>query len=159
MAHQGHSQSNVDANNKQMLRDYQVQRLGRSNDETCLLELLPLPSPNTSSFIYKDWDIIPNNEDRDSYTKSLIQERIKQIRALIAQYKPKYVVMYSTDKKYIAYWQKIVAPTVLTHHAIGKKSMYIGHNSSTNTKYCICGHPTSPIPASYFHDVGTHLQP
>lgn len=47
------------AGDKEALRAYQTSRLGRSDGETCLLELLPLPAQSSASWIYGDCTSLP----------------------------------------------------------------------------------------------------
>jgi hypothetical protein len=44
---------------KDAMRDYQKNVIGTKRGNTCLLELLPLPAPNVSSWLYKDISSLP----------------------------------------------------------------------------------------------------
>ncbi|MHA1268060.1 MAG: hypothetical protein ACTSRS_22775, partial [Candidatus Helarchaeota archaeon] len=46
---------------------YQRDIIGRTNSETCLLELLPLPSPSTSAWHYDQWTNIGFLKNRKVY--------------------------------------------------------------------------------------------
>jgi len=41
------------------VRNYQIKELGRSNRNTCLLELFPLPSPSASEWRYNQYSLLP----------------------------------------------------------------------------------------------------
>ena len=49
------------------VRAFQRDIIGRKYSETCLLELLPLPSPSTSVWHYNLWSILPYLKDRKTY--------------------------------------------------------------------------------------------
>ncbi|HPH98266.1 MAG TPA: hypothetical protein PK613_20455 [Anaerolineaceae bacterium] len=89
---------------------FQKRRLGRiSNDVpsrgTCLLELLPLPSPSLGDWNYEKWSKLEILSSRENYKKNLLSIRIAYIQSLINYHKPKVVVFYGVT--YQSYWQKI----------------------------------------------------
>lgn len=90
------------------VRRYQGTRLGRSDGESALIELLPLPSPSTLHWLYAKTgiDIL---RDRDTYRAALIPERASRIRERIAEHRPESVVFYSTA--YREAWQSIAGVT------------------------------------------------
>ncbi|WP_242046609.1 hypothetical protein [Cylindrospermum sp. FACHB-282] len=87
------------------VRQYQVNKLGREDKETCLLELLPLPSPSINNWIYGKHSKIPFLSDRDTYRNYCIEKRINHISQRIKKYQPKAVVFYGMGYEY--YWRKV----------------------------------------------------
>jgi hypothetical protein len=90
----------------QAVRTYQAQHLASPTGETCLLELLPLPSPSTGRWIYADHSRLPMLEDRASYLEMLLPQRIAQLRTMIEEHRPRYVVFVGLS--YLDYWKKVV---------------------------------------------------
>jgi len=56
---------------------YQRDVIGRKNSETCLLELLPLPSPSTSAWHYDQWTNIGFLKNRKVYRDYCLPWRIR----------------------------------------------------------------------------------
>jgi hypothetical protein len=73
---------------------YQRDSLGRAAGETCLLELLPLPSPNTGAWYYRDWFDLSYLASRRLYKKTCLPMRLEGIRRMIAQHRPNMVICY-----------------------------------------------------------------
>jgi len=69
--------------NRESLREYQRDKWGMLNGETCLIELSGLAAPNLST-------------ERD---RSFVNDRIDVLREKIRQYSPKLVVMYGLSRK------------------------------------------------------------
>lgn len=90
---------------KELIRQYQIERLGRSNGNAALLELLPLPNPSMDDWDYATWSNLPELATRDTYKASLLEHRIASIKGLINEYQPEAVVFYGL--KYQQYWQSI----------------------------------------------------
>jgi len=92
------------------LKEYQKDHLGRENDETCLLELMPLPSPGTSKWLYRDISSLPHLANRQSYLEEVAPIRIRHIRSQIASCNPPLVLFYGLG--YMSYWQEIAGVTL-----------------------------------------------
>jgi hypothetical protein len=90
---------------------YQAQYLGTPDGETCLLELLPLPSRRVSEFGYEHLanEAYPFFCKRAAYRKHVLGARIAHLQCLIAQYKPRHVVFYG--KSYRKAWEMLVRNT------------------------------------------------
>ncbi len=66
--------------------------LGRSNGETLLIELLPLPASSTV-----DWPPLYNERfpgQRTEYYEQTLPKRIDRLRALVDEYHPRIVICY-----------------------------------------------------------------
>jgi hypothetical protein len=88
------------------VRTYQAQHLASPAGETCLLELLPLPSPSTDRWIYADQSGLPMLESRATYVEMLVPQRIALLRGLIREHRPRYVIFVGLS--YIDHWNQIV---------------------------------------------------
>jgi hypothetical protein len=87
------------------VRAYQAQRLGRAEGNTCLLELLPLPSPSTRDWLYARYSALRALRAWAVYRQSTGPGRIANLRRRIEAYRPKAVVFYGMG--YAAYWKEI----------------------------------------------------
>ena len=74
---------------KSNAQTYQVTKLGRTDGETFLTELMPLPCPNIASWPYKS--IFPTKKD---YLERIRPSRIKWLRSVLATCQPSYVICY-----------------------------------------------------------------
>jgi hypothetical protein len=83
-----------EAADKAAVKQYQRDRLGRLNDETCLLELLPLSSPSNGKWLYAEWSDLPYLRSRKAYEQQCLPGRIQRLRQLIQQHAPPLVVFY-----------------------------------------------------------------
>jgi hypothetical protein len=139
---------------REVVRSYQIERLARSNDEVCLLELLPLPSPTTSHWLYGEHSQIPELSSRAAYTRKVGEYRAQQIKQLITQRQPKFVLFYGIG--YLEWWQKLVGVD-LTQQTLHGKTAYFGQIGST--KLAVTQHPVATgVTLDYFHSVGSKLQ-
>lgn len=129
------------------VREYQKILLGRRNADTCLLELLPLPSPSTKLWLYTQHSQLPYLNSRKIYTQYCLQTRIKYLQDKITQYKPKVVVFYGY--KYYKFWQ-IIAGNNLRQ---GSEKIYSGYNGITF--FVMTKHPaTQGVTNEYFDRIG-----
>jgi len=89
------------------VRYYQRDHLGRSSGDTCLLELLPLPSPSTGQWMYGEHADLPQLRTREAYKQYYGRPRALHIRQRGQEYKPVAVVFYSFDWWYRQWWEVI----------------------------------------------------
>ena len=82
-------QGNPDWRDKAKAQEYQTTKLGRSNGDTFLTELMPLPCPNTKEWPYES--ICPT---RVEYNAMVRPGRIRWLRSEIALFKPRVVICY-----------------------------------------------------------------
>lgn len=130
------------------VREYQRQLLGRSNGETCLIELLPLPSPATNKWLYAQHSQLPHLASREAYSQHYLPLRTAHLKQRIHEYKPKGVVFYSFS--YRRHWQEIAdVPLSL----VASNNVYVGHNGESI--FIVTKHPVAHgVTNDYFHKVG-----
>jgi len=87
------------------VRDFQKGTLGRQGSDTCLVELMPLPSPGTNRWKYKEWSSLPYLSDRDQYKEAILPMRLSHLKSRIAEHRPRWVVFYGTT--YREHWEEI----------------------------------------------------
>lgn len=119
------------------LRTFQATQLGRYNSETCLLELLPLPSSSLNDWIYAEITNNPWLVTRSKYKKHLMPIRQHRIRQLIQQHKPRRVVFYGSS--YRNYWMEIAGSRDWSEDGFAKYTQVNG------VEYEIYPHPTHRI--------------
>jgi hypothetical protein len=136
---------------KQVCR-YQRDYLGRSTGDTCLLELLPLPSPSTKNWLYADYSQLPYLKDRTTYKQTLLDERIAHLRQRIEQYRPAVVLFYGIS--YRKHWRAIV--NNVDFSPSDDTDYYSGNNGSQ--LFLIIKHPVARgLSNDYFHKIGAAI--
>jgi hypothetical protein len=131
----------------EQVREYQRLLLGRPTGNTCLVELLPLPSPSTGHWLYAQHSALPYLADRETYKRAFLELRIAHLRQRIIEQQPKTVVFYSFN--YQEYWQKIAGVELLPI----AEGIYMSNNGPTRS--VMTKHPaTRGITNAYFHQVG-----
>ncbi|SRR5579883_467023 len=135
------------------VKEYQGQHLARKNGESCLLELLPLPSPSVGQWLYDTYSQLPQLRDRQGYREFYVSQRADHIRQRILGHKPRAVVFYSSDGWY-QYWWKVIAEGVsFSTHESGA---LLGSNGST--LFVIAKHPTTHgVTNEYFEAIGDSI--
>ncbi len=140
------------ATNVEDIRAYQREIIGRKNSETCLLELLPLPSPSTRVWHYDEWSNLPYLNNRETYRKYCIQWRCKHIRSRINYNHPKLVVFLG--KSFYKNWQQVAGNNVIFQD---KGEFLLG--ASMNTIFIICKHPAARgVTNTYFEKIGKFVR-
>lgn len=130
------------------VKSFQRQTLGRSSSGTCLLELMPLPSPNTATWNYSSFSSLPNLQSRKNYLDYYSPLRIQRLRALAAEYQPSAIVFYGLG--YLPHWER-VAGTALRLSELD--DVYIGHQGSST--FVAMKHPAArSVTNSYFQSIG-----
>ena len=137
---------------KEDVRRYQQQQWARSNGNVCLLELLPLPSPSTSHWLYGQSSQLTDLATRDRYRDQWSAIRIAALRQRIAVHQPKAIIFYSFG--YLPYWQAIVG-TPLQPVLAGE--MY-GLQTAERI-YAVIKHPAATgVTSAYFHEAGVSIR-
>jgi hypothetical protein len=89
---------------RETIREYQAGRLGRLGGETFLTDLLPLPSPDATSWHYPHlWP------SRDDYYRDVLPGRQDMLRGLFAAHRPRFVFCYG--KSYWTDFEEILPET------------------------------------------------
>jgi len=139
--------SNGSAPITEQVREYQKMSLGRLSGNTCLVELLPLPSPSTGHWLYAHHSQLPYLGDRERYKHTCLMPRIAHLKQRINEHKPKAVIFYSFS--YLAHWREIAEVDFLP----ASDGMYIGRRGPS--LFIITKHPAAKgITNEYFHQIG-----
>lgn len=137
---------------KEAVRRYQQQQWARCTGNVCLLELLPLPSPSTSHWLYAQHSQLPDLISRDRYRERWSVLRTERLHQRIARHQPKAVIFYSFG--YLAYWEAIVGAPL---QPILADSMYARHHN--NCLYLVLKHPAATgVTSEYFHEAGRYIR-
>ena len=133
------------------VKKYQRDFIGRQIGETCLLELLPLPSPSTAVWNYGQWSNLPFLKDRKVYREYCIPWRTEHIRSQISINKPKVVVFLGLS--YLEFWQPLAGQSV---HFLDQGGFWAGQDDGTI--YIVAKHPaTKGISNTYFETIGSYI--
>lgn len=143
---------------RHVVREFQANQLGRSRyrpgdrGTNCLLELLPLPSPSTGRWAYREWSRLPQLQTREIYGDYYASIRSRHLRGRVEQFGPKAVIFYSTDSWYRRYWE-VIAGTDFKVVSLDGFDAYFGQRGKT--VFAIVNHPTRHgVTNDYFHRVG-----
>jgi hypothetical protein len=123
------------------IRDYQAKRWGTRDGETCLIELLPLPSQRASSWDYSKYSWIHRClASRKEYEACLAPGRCAFIASKLAHraHAPKLVVFYGLS--YVCYWQQITEGTMQPMDLPSQNKLWLGRRGGT--LFCALKHPT-----------------
>ena len=77
--------------------EYQRHQLGVAKGETCIAELLPLPSPGTAEWSYQHWSDLAWLRSRKDYVARARAGRENQLRSKIKLHQPKAVIFYGLE--------------------------------------------------------------
>ncbi|OYE05267.1 hypothetical protein [Nostoc sp. 'Peltigera membranacea cyanobiont' 232] len=136
------------------VREYQTNELGRKDKETCLLELLPLPSQSLKHWIYGEYSKLTFLSNRDTYENYCLEKRINHISQRIKEHQPKTVVFYGKGYEYS--WRRITEKITDVEFSPTSEGFLICQNSQT--VFVIAKHPvTRGITSEYFHNIGRSI--
>lgn len=137
---------------REKLREYQRDSLGRLEGQSCLIELFPLPSPSTAHWMYAEHSTLHHLASRKAYHEHYVKPRIEHIRESIKWHKPKAVIFYSTT--FHDLWRCIVEPSYIFEERNG-----VLIAQGVGTTFFIIKHPvTRGITNAYFHNVGQMIK-
>lgn len=120
-------------------RKFQIGSLGRSDqsiNRTCLIELMPLPSPSTKKWLIKQYTDLTYLQCRQDYFNRVAPERVDGLRKLISEFRPKAVVFYGLG--YRTQWEEISGR--LSKHPQHHRML---HGSVGGTTFVAMPHPVS----------------
>jgi hypothetical protein len=117
------------------VRRYQRDAFGRRGGELAVIELLPLPSPSTSRWLYESYNI-PEISTRDRYRKGVLPQRIKAIRERIEKHRPAVVVFHGIA--YRKYWEEIIGRRFTPRNGERFETA-----SDGNTRFALAPHPVA----------------
>lgn len=89
---------------KKEVREHQRKNLTVS-DDTCLLELLPLPRRGKGSWKYNKWSGLEILESRKKYKTHILEKRRRKLHENILKHETKAVIFYG--KGYLKEWEKV----------------------------------------------------
>jgi hypothetical protein len=87
---------------RESIRNYQADYLGRFQGNTLLCELMPLPKPSIHSWDYGT--LLPQFRSADHYYRIVKPRRISYLHGLIQEYHPKVVIGYGQGTAK-SFWQ------------------------------------------------------
>jgi hypothetical protein len=116
------------------VRLFQKNHLGRTGQDTALLELLPLASPSTNEWFYDKWADHPLLRTREKYRLGLTPIRINTLRGLIEESTPPIVVFYGQTNE--EYWSKVIQLQLKDEGMLDFK-----YTRSKNTLFISIKHP------------------
>lgn len=131
------------------VRAFQRTEWGRTHGNSCLTELLPLPSPGVDRWLhFTEHSQLPYLASRATYHEHIRPQRVAQLAAKVEAYRPKAVVFYGL--KYLPSWQAIAGSE------FGATSLPGTHSLRRNgTLYLATRHPAATgVSNAYFHSVG-----
>jgi hypothetical protein len=145
------------------VKSFQTEELGRENSNTCIVEVFPLPSPNSKEFRYSKWTNIDFLGTREKYKSHLKKERIDTLRKLITENEPKFVIFYSSNPEYVDYWSAISGTdfTKVENEVIevDKKKLTAKFHVKGKTCFVITHHPTyNGMTNKYFRAIGNRIR-
>ena len=137
------------------VKAYQANSLGRQHGSTCLLELLPLPSPTTGHWLYADLSSLSVLIDRATYREHVVEPRAKHIRDLVTSHRPRAVIFYGVDHWYMSWWQRI-AGAEFHKGSLDGRAIYTAGDAGTT--FVIMKHPVSRgLTNRYLQQIGELL--
>jgi hypothetical protein len=135
----------------EMVRKYQIYKMGRTGGNTCVVELLPLPSPSTGHWLYEQVEELPYLKSREAYREAILPRRIRHLQLRIRVHKPPVVIFYSFS--YQQHWQVIV-----NGEFTWDSDLEIFTVKKDGTLFVITKHPVARgLNNDYFHRIGKYI--
>lgn len=135
----------------ELARLYQRDQLGRTNGETRLSPLLPLPAPSVGAWPYNRWSDVAEFQDRDTYTSFIIDKRVDHLTKRVAACCARNVVFLGAA--YRSHAESISGTSLIEQ----EEGFWCGHRGAT--KFAVCKHPnTRGLTNGYFDSVGQWLR-
>jgi len=135
---------------------YQCSQLGATNGETCLMELLPLPSPNARDWNYDQWSTLAWLQSRNGYINEILARRENELRRQINEHKPRVVIFYGLklpDRSLLPSWSSIAGGHF--QQAIEDEEILLWRENA-NTIFFLMRHPVAESD-EYFRKIGSFL--
>lgn len=138
--------------------DYQRTQWGTLAGNTCLAELLPLPSPSTGDWNYGQWSGLSWLRSRDDYLARVRAGRENELRLRIMTHQPRVVIFYGlelpTDVSLLPSWSSIASGRFV--QAFEDKEILLMRETA-NTTFYVTRHPRAESD-DYFHEIGLFLR-
>ena len=132
---------------RESIRNYQADFLGRFQGNSLLCELMPIPKPSINSWGYEN--LIPQFKSSDEYYQIVKPRRVNYLRGLIQIHQPKIVVGYGqgSGKSYWQAYKELFPDLEFSENG----QFRVGRN--TNTVVVLTDHFTSKTMNDKFDDV------
>jgi hypothetical protein len=138
--------------------NYQRTQLGSVSGDTCLADLLPLPSPDTATWNYNRWSDSPELSSRHAYLAHVLNPRVDALKRRCASCRPLVVIFYGLQladgTKLLPLWSRI-AGGWFDQAFEGRKILLCRRN--LHTDFFVTRHPVSEGDA-YFREIGCFLR-
>ena len=143
---------NSQPTNSQNLKDFQKDQFAREAGDTCIMELMPLPSPGLAKWLYSQWFNLDYLRTRESYLRHVLPDRIKLIHSKIETFTPPFVIFYGFSYK--KHYEKIAGARF---HFDKENECYRYQNK--DTFFLIMKHPVARnVNNKYFIKIGKLLK-
>jgi len=130
------------------IRQYQATALGRHDSDNCLLELMPLPSRNTGTWLFGDGSALPFLTNREAYLARVAPQRVAHLQASLARSRPRAVIFYG--QQYQPYWTQIARLPGWQTSPAG-----VTYGVRDNVLFVSATHPAARgVTNAYFENVG-----
>lgn len=130
---------------REEVRKYQKEKM--ATDDMALLEIMPLPHKNLSTWNHGDIC-----SSKSEYRDKIAPERVAWLKNQISEMNPKAVVMYGTTPPYPDYWRMIAGASF-------NKSNEWEYCENDKTIYVVCKHPVAHgVTDLYFESIGNFLR-
>jgi hypothetical protein len=127
---------------------FQGAELGRRGSRTCILELLPLPSPSSSEWLYSSCSSIASLRDRNTYREHVAPMRVQHLRTRIREHQPALVLFYGLV--YRNWWEQVSG---VSFDRTEIDAFYLA--TSDTTLFALTRHPThTGVTNRYFEEAG-----
>lgn len=133
---------------KEAMRKYQTTEWGTRDGNVSIVELLPLPAPSISSWLYKDISTLPYLVSRKTYREHVVGSRIVHLRERIKEHEPKAVVLYGSG--YDEYWKRIAGVDEWETSPEGVRFAKVGPTLFAPSKHPVAHGATN----AYFENIG-----
>ena len=135
----------------------QREQLGSLAGDTCLAELLPLPSPDTETWNYRDWSDLPHLVSRQKYITRMLRPRADALQKKCAAIRPKVVIFYGLElaggTSLLPSWSRIAGGWF--DQAIAEEKILLSRRNA-HTVFFVTRHPVNESD-DYFSRIGKFL--
>lgn len=149
--------SRNERDDKATMLAYQREQLGALAGDTCLAELLPLPSPDTKTWNYRDWSDLPHLISRQKYLTAMLRPRTDALQKKCAAIRPKVVIFYGLEladsTSLLPHWSRIAGGWF--DQAIAEEKILLSRRNA-HTVFFVTRHPASES-HDYFSRIGRFL--
>jgi len=139
--------------------DYQRAEWGSTGSQTCVVDLLPLPSPTPADWTYHNWSPLGWLSDRTLYLKELKTKRMTHLKERVAEQRPKVVIFHGTTlpsgTSLLPIWIQIAGRGRFQQAIEGKRILLV--QQTEHTLFFVTRDPASETDA-YFREIGRFLR-